>query len=254
MKINQNTFIVTGAASGLGFATTSHFLSQGATVIGIDLDTSNEKFTNLQKQFPKNLIPKEMDVTENKEVIQVVRETHKNFGPIGGVINCAGIIIAGFLHSSKKHYELNQEIFQFMMKVNVLGTFYFCQAYAKVALENKYKQGVIINISSISGEDGGPSLVGYSASKGAILGMTMPLARELGKYGLRVISILPGFFPSKMESSMQPKYRNAIIRNSALGRFGTPFEFASLVEGIMKNKYLTGVNLRFNGGTGVPML
>ena len=140
------------------------------------------------------------------------------------------------------------------LKVNVLGSFFVSQAFTKLAIKHNYKKGVIVNVASIAGEDGQRGQVAYSASKGAIMGMTLPMARELGKYGLRVVAIMPGLFKTKMSKGMPPKVATTILKNSALGRFGTPEEFALFVEAIIRNGYLTGVNLRLDGGTKLPML
>ena len=255
MKIKGSSFLITGAGNGLGLETTKHLLELGANVYVIDWDNSNDSLETLQKQYsPQRLQIEEVDVTDQDSVVSAFDKAHSCFGSIQGVVNCAGVIVAGFLQTSQKAFLLTQDSFKLVMSVNVLGTFHTCQAYTKLFFKHKYTSGVIINVSSISGYDGGPSLVAYSASKGAILGMTLPLARELGKFGIRVVTIAPGFFPSKMGNMIQKKYSDAIKRNSCLGRFGVPKEFALLVEGIILNGYLTGVNLNLNGGTGVPML
>ena len=247
--------MVTGAGNGLGLATIKHFLSLNSKVIAVDVDISNDELSTLRSKYPESQLKIcEVDVTEEEQVRTVLTEAHRSHGQIDAVVNCAGIIVAGFLHSSKEHYILTEDIIEYTLKVNVLGTFFMSQAYAHLAITYGYKSGVIINISSIAGYDGGPSLVAYSASKGAIIGSTLPMARELGKYGIRVVTISPGFFYSKMGENMQPKYKKAIIRNSAIKRFGKTIEFAQLVEDVIKNKYLTGVNIKFTGGTGVPLL
>ena len=111
-----------------------------------------------------------------------------------------------------------------------------------------------MNVASVAGEDGQQGQTAYSASKGAIMAMTLPMSRELGKFNIRVVTVMPGLFLTKMAHAIPEKVEKAILKNSALGRFGKPEEFADFVAAIMQNGYLTGVNLRLDGGTKLPML
>jgi NAD(P)-dependent dehydrogenase (short-subunit alcohol dehydrogenase family) len=255
MKIENSTFFITGGCSGLGLATVEHLLSQGANVIAADLKTSNEDVTSLCSKYPSSRLKiQQLDVTNQKNVQNALQSAHDQFGQIGGVVNCAGILTAGLLKHKKPKYEMTGDKLMLTLKVNVLGSFFVAQEYAKMAIKNEYKNGVIVNVSSVAGEDGQRGQVAYSASKGAIMGMTLPMAREIGKYGLRVVAIMPGLFKTKMSHGMPPKVATTILKNSALGRFGTPEEFALFVEAVIRNGYLTGVNLRLDGGTKLPML
>ena len=255
MQIKDSTFLVTGACSGLGLATTEHLLSQGANVIASDLNTKTEGINSLKNKYPSSQLKiAKLDVTNKEDITSLLASSHLEFGKIGGVVNCAGILTAGLLKHKKPKYEMTGDKLMLTLKVNVLGSFLVSQAFTKLAIQHKYESGVIINVASVAGEDGQRGQVAYSASKGAIMGMTLPMARELGKYNLRVVAIMPGLFKTKMSHLMPPKVAKTILKNSALGRFGTPKEFALFVEAIIRNGYLTGVNLRLDGGTKLPML
>lgn len=255
MQIKGSTFFITGACSGLGLATTKHLLSKGARVIASDLKTSSDEADQLRAKYSASQLKVvQLDVTNQKAVVSALETAHKEFGVISGVVNCAGILSAGLLKHPKAKYEMTGDKLMLTLRVNVLGTFFVCQAYVQLALRNKYPQGVMVNVASVAGEDGQRGQVAYSASKGAIMGMTLPMAREIGKHNLRVVALMPGLFKTRMSTGMPDKVAKAILKNSALGRFGTPEEFALFVESVICNGYLTGVNLRLDGGTKLPML
>ena len=140
-----------------------------------------------------------------------------------------------------------------MFKINVLGTFNVC----KYAAQNIMKQGVsdesteravFINIASSAGYEGQKGSVSYAASKAAIIAMTLPMARDLGKYGIRVMTLAPGVFETNMGKMIIPKVRSLLTQETCLGRFGDPREVAEICEGIVENSYLTGDSWRVDGG------
>ncbi len=173
----------------------------------------------------------------------------ENWGRIDGVVNCAAIALVSFFTEQEEESPIiESEHLEALFKVNVLGTFNMIKEY--VTLQQKYlwKKGVIVNTSSITSVEGGPGFTSYSITKSAINGMTRPMARELAKFGIRVVAILPGGFVTSMVSLMSEEKMKGLINAVPLGRLGKPYEFGLFVKSIIDNDYLTGVNLRIDGG------
>ena len=250
------TYIITGGCSGLGLATVTHLLSKSMKVAAFDLNINNPAIESLKAQYSGSfqLLVLKVDVTKQDELTTAFNKVCDTLGPISGIVNCAGVLSAGLIKHRKPKYTMNETTFSRTLKINVIGTFLMCQTYVNLSIQKGYKKGVIVNISSVAAQEGQQGQVAYSASKGAIMSMTMPMARELGKKGIRVVCVMPGLFNTSMAHAMPPKVEKAIFKNSALGRYGKPEEFADFIESMLKNDYLTGVNLRLDGGTRLPML
>ena len=251
MSVENKVFIVTGGCSGLGKATAEHLGSfPGVKVAVFDLDVSEEV-----KVASDRLLKLKTDVTDGALVRQNVDEVVKKFGKIDAVINCAGIATAGLLiYPKNPKHEMNAEKMELTFKVNVMGTFNVMKAYLEQYNKNQWKKGCIVNVASVAAEDGQNGQVAYSVSKGAITGMTLPAARELGAHGVRIVAVMPGIFDTNMSSMMPDKVMNNLLGSCSLGRFGLPQEFAMFVEAVLKNEYLTGVNLRIDGGNRLTKL
>ena len=145
-----------------------------------------------------------------------------------------------------------------MLKINVIGTLNVCKYGAKLMsaqpeLESG-ERGVIINVASVAGFEGQKGQVVYSASKGALIGMTLPMARDLGKFKIRVMTLAPGIFKTPMGDGINEKYLQIMNNNTPLGRLGNPSEFALACEAIIKNPYATGDTWRLDGGIRLPYL
>jgi NAD(P)-dependent dehydrogenase (short-subunit alcohol dehydrogenase family) len=249
MKTTGIVVVVTGGGSGLGLATAEYMLSLGNKVAVIDL-----RFDDTLNPHPTNFIKVNGSVTSKKDIDAAFKTVVEKFGRIDAVVNCAGVISIGLLVAKKKQYEANENEFEKVLKINVIGTFIVSKAYVDLKIAHNWDSGVIINISSVASEDGQNGQTIYSASKGAINGMTLPMARELGKYKIRVVTIMPGPIRTKMGDKLTPKAEEALTKSSALGRYGEPIEFAQFVKAIIENEYLTGCNLRLDGGTRTPKL
>ena len=194
------TYIVTGGASGLGLATVRLLHKQGANVSIFDRD-ADAGAELLEEYDNKRIAFFEVDVTSEATVGAAVDGTVTKFGTLNGIINCAGLGSATTTVSRdlKPH---NSGIFDFVLKVNTFGTFY-CSAYgaaamAKLPAGGDGTRGVIVNVASVAGIEGQKGQVAYSASKGAVIGMTLPMARDLARYGIRVMTIAPGIIDTPL--------------------------------------------------------
>lgn len=242
-------FIVTGGASGLGLATAEYLISKGHCVAVFDLNVSELKPLD-EKRFLKVAT----NVTKREDIEAAFASVVEKFGRVDGIVNCAGIVSIGLFSSAKKQYEANEKEFSKVFGINVIGTFLMSKIYVDLNLKNSWGKGVIINVSSIAAEDGQNGQTIYSASKGAINSMTLPMARELGKYDIRVVSVMPGPFMTEMAKKLSPKVIKNLKDSSALNRLGEPIQFAHFVYSIIQNDYLTGCNLRLDGGIRAPKL
>ncbi|CAD8116591.1 unnamed protein product [Paramecium sonneborni] len=255
MKLDQNTVcLVTGGASGLGLATVLAFLAKGCKVVIADF---NQEAGNqiLQEQNTPNLKFFKTDVSNEENVIQLIKYTVNEFGAIHIVVNSAGVISAGYLVTPKGTIPVDEMMR--VLKINVVGTFNVSKHAAvemiKQEPQGEFKErGVIINIASLAGIEGQKGQTVYSASKGAVIGMTLPMARDLGKYGIRVMTLAPGVFQTPMGHNLSEKVLAPLRKSAALDRFGQPSEFAESVIGICQCSYLTGEVIRLDGGSRLP--
>lgn len=237
--------MVSGGSSGLGLATVQLLLQHGHRVVVIDLQNASSFDGN-----PKCLSLC-TDVCSEEQVQTAIDRTVQEFGRLDVVVNCAGIMTVKPIYDEKTLRVHEMDIFENVMKVNVFGTFNVCRlAVAAMALNSPDaigQRGVIINTSSIAGLDGLTNTAAYSASKAAVAGMTLPLARELGKFGIRVLAVAPG--PFRTPLVMDPGAIKSLIQLIPYPkRPGNPCEFAKLVLAIIENPYLNGTVLRLDAG------
>lgn len=243
------TIVVTGAASGLGLSTTELLLKLGHSVAALDLQT--DKMANYDAS---KFIRINCDVTNRESIEKSFNTIIQKFPTLDGVVNCAGVATVGLMVSSKKNFEANEQEFLRVFKINVIGTFLVSKVYVDLCLANKWGKGVIVNVSSIASTEGQNGQIIYAATKGAINSMTLPLARELGKYNIRVVTVMPGPIMTDMVKALPKKALDTLVSNSLLGKIGDPQNFASFVHEILVNDYLNGGNLRLDGGIRAPKL
>mmetsp|Transcript_7154 Transcript_7154/g.8056 ORF Transcript_7154/g.8056 Transcript_7154/m.8056 type:complete len:265 (+) Transcript_7154:28-822(+) len=248
------TFIVTGGGSGLGEAAARLLISQGANVLIVDKKDPDE-VEGLVKEFGARALFQSVDVTKAESVQAAVDTAVSKFGPLTGVINCAGIGSAMTTVGRKGPHSM--DVFDFVMKVNLYGTFNLCRLGAAAMAKNQPdadgQRGVLINVASVAAYDGQKGQVAYAASKGAVVAMSLPMARDLAKFGIRVVCIAPGIMETPMMQMAPPKVREPLMRNVlSPHRFGQPEEFARLCESIIDNHYLNGECIRFDGGIRMP--
>ncbi len=204
--------LITGGASGLGRATVDRFLREGAKVVMCDLPTSQGQKDVEAINKPDDLIFAPVDVTSEEDVKRALEQTQDKFGKLTAVVNCAGIGVAFKTYNFNKDRPHSLEDFQKVLNVNAAGTFNVIRLAAGVMGKNKQEstdateqRGVIVNTASVAAFDGQMGQAAYSASKGAIVGMTLPIARDLASQNIRVVTIAPGLFDTPLLSSLPEK-------------------------------------------------
>lgn len=247
---NKITAIVTGGASGLGEATVRLLRERGVNVVIADLNVeSGEKIAKeLGCLFFKT------NIIDEENVKELFEFTKKHYSGVHIVVNSAGVLSAGMTLWSKG--VLSSEEMLKVLKINVVGTFnvskYAALHMSKQEALSEGERGVIINVASVAGEEGQKGQVVYAASKGAVIGMTLPMARDLGKFGIRVMTIAPGIFMTPMGDHVPPKVADGLKSNTPLGRMGRPIEFAQVALSICENSFATGTVWRVDGGIRLP--
>lgn len=246
--------LVTGGASGLGEATVRKLVSCGYSVAILDM---NEERGKLLTSELKNTIYIPCNVTDEKSVESAVKQTVSKFGSLHVVVNSAGIVTAGVLVSRKG--VLSNDTFNKLFQVNVIGTFNVCKYAAQQIMSQEivnkhFGRGVIINVASVAGIEGQTGQTIYAATKGAIIGMTLPMARDLGRSQIRVNTVAPGVIKTPMAAALGEKVEKSIESQVALGRLGFPDEFADCVYGIINSSYVNGEVIRMDGGMRLGML
>jgi len=254
MEINGISAIVTGGASGLGEATSRHLASLGAKVVVADLDRQADKGGALAQELGGTFVA--CDVTDTDQVIASV-EAAKGLGPLKALVNCAGIGWATRTIGKDGEYSSahDLEIFRKVVEINLIGTFNCIRIAATAMSQNEPDQygerGAIVNTASVAAEDGQIGQASYSASKGGVVGMTLPIARDLAAVGVRVNTILPGLIDTPIygegEASEQFKERlgAGVLFPKRLGQAG---EFASLAVELLRNSYMNAESIRIDAG------
>lgn len=239
--------VVTGAAQGLGLATAVRLAKQGARVAFLDMKAPVLGSLGLDA---KNLLPLSCDVTDEKQVQDALNSVVNQFGTVNFAVNCAGIAIAMRTLSKKGPHSLAQ--FQKVLTVNTIGTFNLVRLSAEIMSKNTPDKdgdrGVIVNTASVAAFDGQIGQAAYAASKGAVAAMTLPLARDLAPYGIRVNTIAPGLFLTPMLEGLPEQVRTDLASTVPFPkRLGKPDEYAQLVQSIIENPMLNGETIRLDG-------
>jgi NAD(P)-dependent dehydrogenase (short-subunit alcohol dehydrogenase family) len=244
MQIKNNTFLVTGGNSGLGEATANLLLEEGANVVIADLSVNNSD-QSAHKYCIKT------DVTDTGMVQTAVQTAVERFGTLHGVINCAGIAVVNkVLNRDDTPHDL--ELFSKGIQINLIGTFNVIRLAAAAMIKNtpndEGERGVIVNTASVAAFDGQIGQASYAASKAGVVGMTLPVARELARYGIRVMTIAPGVFKTPMVASLPEAAQQSLGQQVPFpSRLGRPEEYADLVRHIMGNVMLNGEVIRLDG-------
>lgn len=248
MQPANHVFIVTGAASGLGAACARMLLDAQAKVVLTDVNAAAGQA--LAQQLGPSARFVAADVADTAAAGAVVEEALQAFGAIHGLINCAGIAPAEKVLGREGIHAL--ESFERVLRVNLVGSFNMirltAQAMSRNTPEGDGERGVIINTASVAAFDGQVGQAAYSASKAGVAGMTLPLARELSRHGIRVMTIAPGVFETPMMAAMPEKVRESLGAAVPFpSRLGKPEEYASLARHIIENVMLNGEVIRLDG-------
>ncbi|MBE2210448.1 MAG: SDR family NAD(P)-dependent oxidoreductase [Xanthomonadaceae bacterium] len=251
MQISNARAIVTGGVSGLGFAVARHLVAGGGKVALFDVNEEKGAAAVAELGADKAVFIK-TDVTDEANVAANVAKAKAFLGGLNACINCAGILGAGRVLGREGSMKLSQ--FQTTVMVNLVGSFNVGKACAEVMQHNEAgvdgERGIIINTASVAAYEGQIGQAAYSASKGGVVGMTLPMARELARFGIRVMTIAPGIFWTPMVDGMPDDVQQSLAASIPFpSRLGKPEEFADLVAYIMGNTYLNGETIRLDGAT-----
>lgn len=256
MDLNNKTAFITGGASGLGFATAQNFIAAGANVMLYDLN--GELLKRAAAELGAQAAWYAGDVADEVGVAEAIAAAKSKFGTIHINVNSAGI--GGAARTVGKNGPMPLQKFEHIIRVNLIGTFNVLRLCAEVMQVNEPttedgERGVIINVASVAAFDGQTGQAGYAASKGGIVAMTLPIARDLAKRGVRVMTIAPGVFETPLLASAPDEIRDPLIAITQFPkRLGNPAEFAEEVAHIVNCGYLNGETIRLDAGIRMPAL
>ena len=253
MQLNQVKAAITGGASGLGYAVAERLIAQGAMVTL--LDVQDEKGAAAATALGERARYLRTDVSSEEGVAGSMTAANNAMGGLNAVISCAGILGAGRVLGRQGPMPLAQ--FETTIRVNLIGTFNVAKAGAQIMQTNAPasdgERGVIINTASIAAFEGQIGQAAYAASKGGVVGMTLPMARELARVGIRVMTIAPGIFLTPMAGGMPDEVKASLEAMVPFPpRLGEPAEFADAVCFILQNRYMNGTTLRLDGAARMP--
>jgi NAD(P)-dependent dehydrogenase (short-subunit alcohol dehydrogenase family) len=246
MHIQDKVFMVSGAASGLGAATARMLAQAGARLMLVDLNADGLRAQAAELGAECAVA----DITQADAAQAAVTQALQRFGELHGLVNCAGVVAGEKILGKQGAHSL--ENFSRIININLIGTFNLlrlaAEAIAESAPNAEGERGVIINTASVAAFDGQVGQAAYAASKGAVASMTLPAARELARYGIRVMTIAPGIFETPMMAGMTDEVRAALSADVPFPpRLGKPDEYAALVRHIIENSMLNGEVIRLDG-------
>jgi NAD(P)-dependent dehydrogenase (short-subunit alcohol dehydrogenase family) len=254
VDLSGRSAIVTGGAGGLGAATVRHLVAQGVRTVVFDLNQENAE--TLAKELGDEAVAASGDVNDD-DAVQGAIDAAQELGTLSIVVNVAGGATGGGRTLDRDGNPMGTDIFTGTMAMNAFGTFNVTRlaaaAMAKNDPDDDGQRGVVVNTGSIAGLEGQTGQVAYAAAKAAILGMTLPLARDFAVVGIRVCGIAPGTMGTPLMLSVPDQMQEKLTENTIFPkRMGRPEEFALLVESIVRNPYLNGENIRLDGALRFP--
>lgn len=243
MNIDGKTILVTGAGSGLGAGVVARMVAGGANVVGLDINTDGA-------DEAESLAMVRADVTSPEQVAQAIDTAKSRFGGVHGLVNCAGIAPGEKIVGRDGPHDL--DTFSRAVSINLIGTFNTMRLAAEMMAEDEPgpdgERGVIVNTASVAAFDGQIGQAAYAASKGGVVGLTLPAARELARFGIRVMAIAPGIFETPMMAGLPQEVQDSLGAKVPFPpRLGKAAEFADLVGAIFGNPMLNGEVIRLDG-------
>jgi NAD(P)-dependent dehydrogenase (short-subunit alcohol dehydrogenase family) len=254
MELTGRSAVVTGGAGGLGAATVRRLVSLGAGVAIFDRDTGRAE--QLAGELGASAVAVGGDVNDDGDVGRAI-EAARAVGVFSLTVNIAGGVLGGGRIVGRGGKLHDKGVFAQAMELNAYGTFNVSRLTAAAMIENEPdaegERGVIVNTGSIAGMEGQTGQIAYASAKAAILGMTLPMARDLAPLGIRVCAIAPGTMGTTLMLDVPEEARNKLVENIVFPkRMGKPEEYALLVESIVRNPYLNGENIRLDGALRFP--
>jgi NAD(P)-dependent dehydrogenase (short-subunit alcohol dehydrogenase family) len=248
MQIAGSTTVITGGASGLGRATAERLHAAGGSVVLVDLPRSPGK--DVAAGLGERALFAAADVTSPEEVTAALKAAVGRFGSVQGLVNCAGIATGDKTFGKRGSADL--AVFSRTIQINLIGTFNCIRLAAAQMSRNEPdregERGVIVNTASVAAFDGQIGQAAYSASKGGVVGMTLPIARDLAELGIRVCTIAPGIFETPMVAGLPEAARASLGKQVPFPpRLGRPTEYAALAVHIFENTMLNGETIRLDG-------
>ncbi len=250
MNITDKVAVITGAASGLGQATAEAIIAKGGKVMILDRD--DKRGPEVAAELGANAAFVQTDVTDEESVKAAIDATVEKFGAIHVCVNCAGVGSAmKTVGRENKPHDLG--VFNMVVKINLIGTFNVARLAAAAMAENEpgedNERGLIVNTASVAAFDGQVGQVAYAATKGGVVGMTLPIARDLAPLGIRCNTIAPGIFNTTLMNAAPDKVKQPLIEMTQFPkRLGNPAEYAQLVCHMIENSFLNGETIRIDGG------
>lgn len=253
MQVQDSVFVVTGSSSGLGAATARMIVDCGGKVVLVDINRTAGEV--IQAELGCNACFIETDITNEENAGACIETTVKTFGKLHGLVNCAGIGPAERIIGRNGLHHLSS--FRQVIEVNLVGTFNMLRFAADQISKNEPdkdgERGVIVNTASVAAFDGQIGQTAYAASKGGVVAMTLPLARELSRSNIRVLTIAPGIFETPMLLGLPQEVQDSLGKTVPFPpRLGRSPEFAALVRHIIENPYLNGEVIRLDGALRMP--
>ncbi|WP_031373339.1 SDR family NAD(P)-dependent oxidoreductase [Lysobacter antibioticus] len=251
MQLDNVRAVITGGVSGLGLAVAQHLVARGGKVALFDVNDDKGALAVAELGADKARYFR-TDVTDEAGVAANLGTAKEFLGGLNATINCAGILGAGRVLGKDAPMALSQ--FQTTVMVNLVGSFNVAKAAANLMQHNEAgedgERGVIVNTASVAAYEGQIGQAAYSASKAGVVGMTLPMAREFSRFGIRVMTVAPGIFWTPMVDGMPDSVQQSLSASIPFpSRLGRPEEFADLVAYILGNRYLNGETIRLDGAT-----